>query len=159
MKNLIIALLLLLMTTACSTLKTTVRPNVDWSSLSRVEVAITDDRWNLLPQLSTKLADQGYSIVPSSTGTADLQATLQVTDSSTLSESGATVAWPRDLTLQLLDAKTGAELARSRYQLAPTQQPKQALALMVNDHWKTTPQPHLSNQRRNQLPLKPAHHQ
>lgn len=138
MKNLVAALLLLLVTTACSSLQTTIRPHVDWSSLSRVEIAIDDDRWNLLPLLAARLTDHGYSIV---TDAADLRATLQVADGNTISETGAAIAWPRDLTLQLFAAETGAELARSHYQLAATQSPRHGLDLMLADLHKQIRRP------------------
>lgn len=132
MKNLLVPLLLLLFA-ACSPLQTTVRPQVDWSSISTAELTGDDNRWNLLPVTADKLKDLGLAVIPAGSGAVDVRAVLQVEDTTTLTETGALIKRPKNLTLQLLDPQTGTELARSRYQLSSTQSPRHALDLMITD--------------------------
>jgi hypothetical protein len=142
-------LIILFILSGCSTLQTNVRSNIDWARYRHVEVSVTEpDRWELRPLVAEQLAGWGLVPVEHNQQTADLSATLEVTEGTGIAETGEETTWPKTLLLRLYDRSSGAELARSRYQLAPTQNPKHGLALMVKDLRKqagkamtTTPQP------------------
>lgn len=142
-------LITLLILSGCSTLQTNVRRNIDWARYHHIEISVTEpDRWELRPLVAEQLAGWGFLPVEHNQQPADLTARLEVTEGTGIAETGEETAWPKILLLRLYDPSNGTELARSRYQLAPTQSPKHGLALMVKDLRKhtskimtTTPQP------------------
>ncbi len=151
MKPLFLSLIILfVLVSGCSTLRTSVRSDVDWSTYSSVEVSVPEpDRWDMRPLVIERLADWGFVPVAGNQQHSDLLATLEVTEGFSLAENGDITTWPKNLLLQLHDRSNGAELAYSRYQLAPTQNPKHGLNLMINDLRKQaskttgpTPAPH-----------------
>ena len=130
---------LVVLVSGCSTLRTNVRKDVDWSTYSSVKVTVTEpDNWKMRPLVIERLTDWGLVPVDGNRQHADLLATLEVTEGSSIAENGSIITWPKNLLLRLHDSSNGAELAHSRYQLAPTQSPKHGLTLMVNDLRKQT---------------------
>lgn len=141
MKPLFLSLImtLIVLVSGCSTLRTNVRSDVDWSTYSSVAVSVPEpDRWEMRPLVIERLTDWGFVPVVGNQQHSDLLAILEVTEGSSLAENGDITTWPKNLLLRLHDRSNGAELARSRYQLAPTQSPKHGLSLMVNDLRKQT---------------------
>lgn len=134
MKHLLFSFIILVLASGCSTLKTSVREDVDWPAYNNVEIVVTEpDHWGLRPLVAERLADWGLVPVTNNQQNSDLLAILEVTEGSSLTETGAVKTWPKNLLLRLVDRSTNSEVARSRYQLAPTQSPKHGLTLMVND--------------------------
>lgn len=139
MRDLLLSLTIIVLLSGCSTLQTSVRNDVDWPAYTSVSVAVTPpDRWELRTLISERLADWGLVPVDATQQPVDLAAVLEVTEGSSLAETGDVVTWPKNLLLRLYDRSNGIELARSSYQLAPTQSAKHGLTLMVNDLRKHT---------------------
>ncbi len=137
MRHLLFGAMFTMLASGCGNLKTSEHNNIDWAGYNRVEIIVsTPDRWQLHPLTTELLADRGLVAVNKLQEQADLKATLEVTESFDLAETGEKTIRPRVLLLRLNDYSTDAELARSRYQLAPTQNPKHGLTLMVNDLFK-----------------------
>src|SRR6056297_148069 len=141
MKALLYSLMMtvLMLASGCSTLQTRVSNDVDWAAYRSVNVSVTEpDRWELRPLVAERLADWGFVPVEQDHQHVDLIATLEVTEGSSIAETGEEISRPKNLLLRLEDRYNGAELARSSYQLAATQSPRHGLTLMVNDLRKHT---------------------
>jgi hypothetical protein len=165
MKHLIISSLFFVLLCGCSTLQTRVHKNVDWSAYTSVAISVGEpDRWELRPLVSEQLAGWGMTPVEHNQN-PDLLVIVEIGQGTSLAETGEVVHWPKDLLLRIHDSSDGSELARSRYQLAPTQQPRHGLALMVNDIQKRTgkatgalqqPQPAANKEAKAAVPPAPA---
>lgn len=139
MERLLSGLIIIVLISGCSTLQTNVRKDVDWPAYSSVEISVSEpDRWELRSLTAERLANWGFVVVDGNLQHAELLAILEITEGSSLAETGEVTTWPKNLLLRLHDRSNGTELARSRYQLAPTQNPKHGLTLMVNDLRKQT---------------------
>lgn len=164
MKHLFFGLMIIGLISGCSTLRSNVRNDVNWAAYSSVKISVTEpDRWGLQPLLAERLADWGLMPIEQNQLSADLLATLEVTEGTSLAETGAMTTWPKNLLLRLHDRANGTELARSRYELAATQSPKHGLTLMVNDLRKqtrkttdTAPAPQPQDNRTATTPTLPA---